>query len=294
MIKYIGETHTYELDGRTIPSVTQMLSAVFPEMYNYDVVDQEILKAAQEYGTWLHAQAQGYLEGQAISGEALADDNFMCFKDLWDNIGMEMMATEFMLYNDDLAGRVDIIARDERYRQMRIMDIKTTASANRTKTQYQLSMYKYLAEHSDTPIPIDVLEEIWIRDGRAQLLQVTYKGDEWCNAVIEAYYNGQTLSCKEELDIPEDKILTCIKYFEQYEAAKEYLDTFRETLLKQMIESGKNKVQFGPFIATLRAGSTSKRFDSAKFKKEHPDMCELYEKEVETKPSVVLTKDRID
>ena len=52
MVEYIGETHTYLVDGVIVPSVTQLLQFKFPNKYSG--IPQKVLDSKAEYGTKIH------------------------------------------------------------------------------------------------------------------------------------------------------------------------------------------------------------------------------------------------
>lgn len=288
MIEYDDTKHEYKLDGRVLPSVTQILSAVFPEMYDYSYVDENLLQGTQEYGSAVHKCIQDYLETKDVP--ATASPELLNFMQLWtkidDSIIADVVDCEKILYNDDFAGRADIIVTNPEGK-IYIFDIKTTSQKYRSKVQQQLSLYAYLIG-SDK---VAGISEIWLHNNDCSLEELKYKGDEWCNQVIEAYYNNITLPTTQELStVDKDLVAKATEYFDMYVKAEEFLKQFKDTLLEQMLAQGITKAKFGRFTATLRAESISKRFDSAKFKKEHPEMIADYEKEVKVSASVVLNK----
>lgn len=59
--QFVPETHSYLLDGRVIPSVTQCLEAC--GLTNYDGIPQAILEHKAEIGTAAHAAAHYFDEG---------------------------------------------------------------------------------------------------------------------------------------------------------------------------------------------------------------------------------------
>jgi len=64
---------------------------------------------------------------------------------------------------------------------------------------------------------------------------------------------------------------------------------FKVQLKGAMEETGKDKLILDGFSAKIKAGYTTKRFDSTRFKKECPDIYDAYSKTSEVKPSLVLT-----
>lgn len=277
MIEFKDNTHEYFLDGRRIPSVSELLSAVFPNRFGTSGANPEVLKAGAEYGTMIHQAVQDWLE-KGTKTDLVELDNFIR---LWEENNLSLIECERMVYTDDFAGRFDIKAKDDKG-NVWILDIKTTSQKKPTNVQYQTSLYRYADGQGDK------LGLVWLHDNDSAFVEVQYKGDDWCDKVIEAYYNNETLSETEDLTISQDIMLVAQQYWQAYKEAEEYLSSFRETLLKLMQEQGKTKVDFGNFVATLRAGSTRKSFDSKKFKADHPELAEQYEKETATAPSVVL------
>jgi len=56
-VEYIEDFHTYKLNGKIIPSVTQLL-----DDGGYEGIDKEILKYAQDKGTIVHKEIETYLK----------------------------------------------------------------------------------------------------------------------------------------------------------------------------------------------------------------------------------------
>jgi hypothetical protein len=52
MIEYIDQDHVYLYNGEIIPSVTQILSFIFPDKYKG--IPEYILKNKSQYGTKIH------------------------------------------------------------------------------------------------------------------------------------------------------------------------------------------------------------------------------------------------
>lgn len=283
MIEFVDKTHEYFLDGRRIPSVSELLQAVFPQRFGMPGANAEVLRAGAEYGTIIHEAVQKWLE-TGEKADFVELDNFIR---LWTDASLELIECERMVYTEDFAGRLDIKAKDSQGKVW-ILDIKTTSQKKLVNVQYQTSLYKFADDASGTTESADRLGIVWLHNEDCAFNEVQYKGDEWCDKVIEAYYNNETMPECEELIISQDLTLVAQKYWEAYQEANAYLENFRETLLKLMQEQGKSKVDFGNFTASLRAGGTRKSFDSKKFKEEHPELAKQYEKESTTAPSVVL------
>ena len=116
-LKFNEEWHTYTLNGKILPSVTQLL-----DDGTYENVDKEILKYAQERGKIIHKEIETYLK----TSETGFTGEFYTFLDLF-------------------------IENKELFENKAIFDVKTYATAtpkNREKCYKQEKMYaegiKYL------------------------------------------------------------------------------------------------------------------------------------------------------
>lgn len=171
-LEFAEASHTYLLDGIIVPSVTQVLSRMFPE--EYARVSQETLAAAAERGTAVHKSIENYCKGQDDGTEAVWD-----FKRLQKRHGIEPLANEIPVIIDGrIAGRLDMIAEIDG--ETAVADIKTTATLNKEKLALQLNLYKIGAEQCMDIEPITKLYGIHIRDGKAKLVEVPIlEGNEW-------------------------------------------------------------------------------------------------------------------
>lgn len=285
MITYKEDTHQYFAeDGRELPSVTALLQAVFPEKFDFSGVKKEVVLGAAEYGTEIHKQVQDWLEGKPVDETVPEIKNFI---KIWKENEFILDSCEKLIATDDYAGRLDIKAK-KKDGSVWVLDIKTTANKNLSKVQYQVSLYAN-AEGDVTNAGL-----IWLHNADSAFVETKLKGSDWCNNVIEAYYNGKTLSDTEVLPYPKAELETLNTFFEAYQKANEYLESFRSALLKQMQELGILKADFGGFTATMRTESTTVRFDSARFKKDYPELAKEYEKISKVSASVVLKKKKED
>ena len=94
----------------------------------------------------------------------------------------------------------------------------------------------------------------------------------------------------ENNDILLDK--TFVKEYQQFQRLKLEMELkekeFKEELLEAMEKTGKTNIIIDGFSATYKKGSIRKTIDTKKLKTENPEIAQLYEKETETKASVVI------
>lgn len=102
--------------------------------------------------------------------------------------------------------------------------------------------------------------------------------------------NNQLVTINENKEITIDK-----KWIKQYREFKKLQLTmelaekeFKEQLKEAMESIGKDSLIKDGFSAKIKAGYTTKRFDSARFKKECPDIYEQYTKESTVSSSISI------
>lgn len=102
--------------------------------------------------------------------------------------------------------------------------------------------------------------------------------------------NNQLVTINENKEITIDK-----KWIKQYREFKKLQLTmelvekeFKEQLKEAMESVGKDSLIKDGFSAKIKAGYTTKRFDSVRFKKECPDIYEQYTKESSVSSSISI------
>ena len=140
MLEFIEDGHLYLLDGVLLPSVSQVLSFVFPQKYNS--IPEEILTRKANFGTKIHLAVERY-----ESERELPEMNYIeeaCFNQylrLKQKHDIEVIEQERMVhYKDVYAGRFDMIATIDGHKSL--ADIKTTAVLDKEYLSWQLSLYE--------------------------------------------------------------------------------------------------------------------------------------------------------
>lgn len=137
--KFIENTHTYLLNKRKIPAVTEIMK--FVTDYKYNIVPESILENAQEKGTIVHFAAEVYNK----TGYAGIDKQYKGYLDAyikWINdfkIDRTKIESEVKTYNRALnyAGTIDMV-----YDKNTIIDIKTTFQLDLDSVSVQTSAYR--------------------------------------------------------------------------------------------------------------------------------------------------------
>lgn len=146
---FYPETHTYTLDGKEIPSVTQLV-----EIYSTSKVEEDsdlelTFESAAERGTLLH----GYLEHRLTGGEVEDYEIPAAYIGYVEAIELslsehelEPMLVEAMIHAYTFAGTPDYVGLFDG--DLAIVDWKFVSQIQKTKIGAQLNGYKTLCERN--------------------------------------------------------------------------------------------------------------------------------------------------
>lgn len=141
MLIFNEENHEYTLNGKRLPSVSEVLSVVFGG--GYESVPPEVLKAAAEWGKTIHKAIE--LEFPLPLND-IQERQYNDFWELFNETGdITKRKHEVRVYTTRYAGTLDLIfvgidrATGEQF--IAIADIKTTYKLDVDRTTWQVSLY---------------------------------------------------------------------------------------------------------------------------------------------------------
>ena len=154
MIEYLEKDHLYVVGARLVPSVTQIIHRLMPDMYTN--VPKAFLERASRYGDSVHSLIEHYAltgdipEGynpQSFEGIALRR-----YQKLQEEYDIKFVSCEKPVYysEDDVplyAGKFDVIGTVEG--KISLIDIKTTSKYYPEYLSMQLAMYKWAIEQTE-------------------------------------------------------------------------------------------------------------------------------------------------
>ena len=285
MVKFEESTHTYTNEqGRKLISVTQLMRkhGLAPD---YSAVPSETLNRAAERGTMIHAEIEKFNKEGEIGFTAELHN----FKDYIERTKNKVLKSEFVVNNDIVAGTVDLLLEENG--EKIIADIKTTSTLHKDAVSWQLSIYAYLsgeriqrgqAFHFD-------------KEGNLNVVDIPLKPIEEVEKLMEAERTSQTF--KFELKgIPTASLIAleqAERIIEEMEARRketeEQVRNIKEAIMKAMADNGVKTFENDKMKITYVEPSTRVTIDSAKLKKEKPEVANEYEKTSTTKPSLRIT-----
>lgn len=288
-VKFNKKNHTYTLikdNGEKIDlvSVTTLLKKhnITPD---YSNVNEEVLKAKAERGSVIHEDLEQYINHKKL-GFTNELENFIkaCKKQ-----NILPSKSEFMVWNEEIAGTVDVAGIIDG--QTFIGDFKTTATLHREAVAWQLSLYAYLMnEKFDKYLCIHFPDE-----NTCNIVEIKPIEQEEIERLLECERNCELFQKKTlELDtVSCEKILTIQQELKSLDDRKKELEKseseLKKMLIQKMEETGVKSIDNDYFKITYVAPTTRETIDSARIKKELPEIAEQYVKTSAIKASVRIT-----
>lgn len=275
-IIFDGYTHTYYNDGKPLISVTQLLRkhGLAPD---YSMVNKAVLDRKASIGTMIHKEIENYVHFKTIEEFHSAElDEFIRITKAKK---LKFSKAEVIVGNDIVAGTIDLIGNGI------IADNKTSNLLDIDYVTWQTSVYAYLYEREyDTPIkhlyaihlPIGkegkVKELDRIPDAEIERLLLCEKNGTLYSAPIVELNQPTELSALYEVERVLSDLDAQVKAVEAKKAdilAK--LQTAMET-------AGVKKYESDKLAITYVDATTKESVDTARLKKEMPDIARQYAK----------------
>ena len=181
MIEYIDQEHVYLYNGEIIPSVTQILSIIFPNKYKG--IPEHILKNKANYGTTIHEVIEKFeSEGIIEKLNYIQEASFNQYLKLKEENKIEIIDQEQIIhYKDIYAGRYDISGYvNGKYS---LIDIKTTAELDMEYLSWQISLYDFPNKKRH-----EKLYALWLpKKDLGKLIEIPRKSDKEIKELLRRF-----------------------------------------------------------------------------------------------------------
>lgn len=284
MIKFDEQKHEYTLDGKKLISVTQLMQkhGLAP---NYAGVSTEVLEKKAERGTLIHKEIEDFIK----NGEIGFTEEMANFSKYISSTTIKKIESEQIVYNDIVAGTLDLLMHDEN--EIIIADIKTTAVLHKEAVSWQLSIYNYLnGWTADRGQAFHFNNE-----GVLKVVDIPFKPKEEIEKLMQAERNGEQYQLPQiVIDANQLKVIEeATKIIEQADQMKKEaeakMNAVKEAILNAMEKNSVKSFENDKIKITYVAPVMRTTLDSARLKKEMPDVADKYSKTSEQKASVRIT-----
>ena len=277
------EDHTYTLGENFLQGITGILSKhLFQD--KYDNVPDFVLERAASRGTFVHECCE-LIDTLGIIPDNIEAQNYIKLK---EEHGLNTIANEYIVSDEEhFASAIDVVLSD-----YSLADIKTTAQFDNEYVSWQLSIYAYLFELQNPDLKANKLYGIWLRNEKAELIEVEKKPKELIKELLRCEVEGELfVSPLQKITTPA-RIYEVEKFLIDLETQAKEIETKRKELLdgilKEMEKANVDKWETGKIRLTRRKATTSERFDSKAFKKYNPDLYSQFAKISPVKSSITL------
>lgn len=284
MITFDEQKHEYTLDGKKLISVTQLMQkhGLAP---NYAGVSTEVLEKKAERGSLIHAEIEDFIK----NGEIGFTEELAQFRDYISKTKIASIESEKIVHNDLVAGTLDLLFIEDDIQT--IADIKTTATLHKEAVSWQLSIYNYLngwtAEKGQA--------FHFNNEGVLKVVDIPFKPKEEVEKLMQAERNGEQYQLPQividtnQLAIIEEATKIIAEADHMKKEAEIRMNEVKEAILKAMEKNSVKSFENDSLKITYVAPVTKTTLDSARLKKELPDVAEKYSKTSEQKASIRIT-----
>ena len=281
--------HTYTLDGVRLSGVTAIVKWMFPDTYKD--IPQSVLEKAAEHGSLIHKKCEQY--DNCGFGDDLPE--VRDYVRLKRENGLTTIENEYLVDDGkDIASSIDVVFDKDGSGMYSLADIKTTSKIHKDNVTLQLSIYAYLFEKCNKGKKVGRLFVIWLpkeQYGTAELMELKRIGSADCKKIVKAYvakedatpyrekyFGGVEASTEIEpieealpatLKDAEDEIIKIETKLKQMEERKKEL---KEGLYELMVQHNVKKWQSEKLQIIRKLESTRESVDTAKVKKQYPEV----------------------
>lgn len=167
-VEFIGDTHTYLVDGVIVPSITQILKVRFNK--KYDGIPKSTLQRASEKGTQMHEVIEKWCKKEEES-DLKELRNFKFLKRQYNFSVMQNEVPVILWHDDEIigAGRLDMVISMNG--QVGLADLKRTSVLDKDYLGYQLNLYR-IAYQQSYGTEIGFLRGIHLREDVRKFVQI--------------------------------------------------------------------------------------------------------------------------
>ena len=296
--------HTYTLNGVRLSGVTAIVKWMFPETYKD--IPQSVLEKAAAHGTQVHTKCELY-DSLGIGDDMPEVQDYIRLK---KEQGLTTLASEYLV--DDgvhVASSIDKVFDVDESGCYPLGDLKTTSKVHRDNVTLQLSIYAYLFEKNNKGKKAGRLMCIWLpkkQYGDAAIIDLRRVPSEACEEIIAGYLAkeaptpyrekwfgtvGSTEVTPIEEELPanlrdaEEEIIKIEMALKELEDKKGAL---KSGLYDLMVKHNVKKWQSERLQLVRKLDGTRETLDSAKVKKNYPEIFEECKKVSAVKGSLTI------
>lgn len=292
-------SHIYLLDGKVLMGVTSLMKKHHLSA-DYSHIKKEVLEQAAEIGTAIHKEIEAYDNGESVVMNELLKE--------YKALGLKHVASEYLVSDDEMvASSIDGVYEGSTENTVILVDYKTTSKVHTRALAWQLSIYSVLFRRQNPDISVEACYCLHIDKHKRKILgfiPITPVTEEEVNALFDCERKGEIYQDKVEQEIvPFLAEVDLASYMSNYRQVQEMKSAIKllegqlkeidNQILEYMVENGINEMQAGEDgVFRVTKEYTKTTLDSAKLKKDLPDVYAKYSKETRVSASLSFKKSK--
>jgi len=290
-VRFEEESHRYFLGEKELQGVTStLINRAFPDKYKG--VSQKKLDDAKKKGKDLHSAIE-FHDRFNTDADKEEDPRVASYEYLKGSRDLCTIANEYLVSdNERYASSIDMVmvnGNDE----ICLADLKTCYDLDRASTGLQLSIYKRFFEMQNPDLEVKHIFVIWLPNKDmtiAEIHELSVVDDETLDALFEADAKDEPFEFNAIPDGWSDLEGEYLLWAAKQAEAEAHIAEVKQKMMEFMQTSDINIIKTGASTVSYIPAKTSKRFDSAAFKKDNALLYNAYMKESETAASIRILK----
>lgn len=292
-------SHTYLLDGKVLMGVTSLMKKHHLSA-DYSHIKKEVLEQAAEIGTAIHKEIEAYDNGESVVMNELLKE--------YKALGLIHVASEYLVSDNEMvASGIDGVYEGHGENSVILVDYKTTSKVHTRALEWQLGIYSVLFVRQNPEIKVESCYCLHIDKYKRKILgfiPITPVTEEEVNALFDCERKGEIYQDKVEQEVvPFLAEVDLASYMSNYRQVQEMKSAIKllegqlkeidNQILDYMVENGINEMQAGEDgVFRVTKEYTKTTLDSAKLKKDLPDVYAKYSKETRVSASLSFKKSK--
>ena len=286
-VVFVADTHEYWKKNKQLRGISHLYGKHINPT-EYEGIPERVMLKAAERGTFIHEDCRN-VDMFNIATTQEGED----YKTLKEKYNIRPLANEYLVSdNENFATMVDMLDED-----LNLYDFKTTSVLKEESLSWQLSINAHLFEQQNPDLKVKKLYGIWLRNGKAKLVEVPRIATEIIYDLLDCEVTGREF-IKPIATLPTSitEALAKLADFEGFialaeaelEGKKKDIETIKEYLLEQMTANQVKKYESENIIITYVAPAERKSVDSTRLKSEQPEIYEQYLKTSQNKEQIKI------
>ena len=304
-VKYYDFGHKYFLNGKKELIGVTSLMAKHGLSANYADIPEAVLKHAAEMGSLAHKTIEDYCDGLPT-----IDCNLL---KSFRKLGLHIISTEYLISDNKItASSIDLV-HQETENSVWLIDMKRTSTTHTYALSWQLGIYKYLFELANPEIKVEACYCLRIEKGDKDsvendeckplipiepqpaekvidLLECEKKGERYYDPDAPKDDAGELdlVVSEKEIALLSTAMNTIKAYEQMLKAENEKIAELKDKIYEYMLSHDTAELVSGNVQIKLKKPYETTRIDTARLKKNLPEIYEEYSKKSEVKGNITI------